>query len=125
MTRVFGWDLGGANVKLARIDGGRVVHVAQIPCPIIPERRKFDVAVDAALPLISSPRLHAVTMTGELSDVFSDRAEGVAYLVALMQRSRRARRFVSMRAAPAFSILRMPRAGRLRSPQPIGMRPRR
>ena len=86
MTRVFGWDLGGANVKLARIDGGRVVHVAQIPCPIIPERRKFDEAVDAALPLISSPALHAVTMTGELSDVFNDRAEGVTYLVELMQR---------------------------------------
>ena len=86
MTRVFGWDLGGANVKLARVDGGRVVHVAQIPCPIIPERRKFDMAVDAALPLISSPALHAVTMTGELSDVFNDRAEGVAYLVELMQR---------------------------------------
>ena len=86
MTRVFGWDLGGANVKLARIDGGRVVHVAQIPCPIIPERRKFDDAVGAALPLISSPALHAVTMTGELSDVFGDRAEGVAYLVELMQR---------------------------------------
>jgi (4-(4-[2-(gamma-L-glutamylamino)ethyl]phenoxymethyl)furan-2-yl)methanamine synthase len=86
MTRVFGWDLGGANVKLARIDGGRVVHVAQIPCPIIPERHKFDDAVGAALPLISSPALHAVTMTGELSDVFGDRAEGVAYLVALMQR---------------------------------------
>jgi probable H4MPT-linked C1 transfer pathway protein len=86
MTRVYGWDLGGANVKLARVDGGRVVHVAQILCPIIPERNKFDVAVDAALPLISSPALHAVTMTGELSDVFNDRAEGVAYLVALMQR---------------------------------------
>ena len=86
MTRVCGWDLGGANVKLARADGGRVVNVAQIPCPIISERRKFDVVVDAALPLISSPALHAVTMTGELSDVFNDRAEGVAYLVELMQR---------------------------------------
>jgi probable H4MPT-linked C1 transfer pathway protein len=86
MTLVFGWDLGGANVKLARVDGTRVVHVAQIPCPILSERRKFDVAVDAALPLISSPALHAVTMTGELSDVFNDRAEGVAYLVGLMQR---------------------------------------
>ena len=86
MTRAFGWDLGGANVKLARVDGGRVVHVAQIPCPIIAERRKFDVAVEAALPLVSSPAVHAVTMTGELSDVFGDRAEGVDYLVALMQR---------------------------------------
>ncbi|MET0870401.1 MAG: hypothetical protein ABWY15_05925, partial [Methyloceanibacter sp.] len=70
MTRAFGWDLGGANVKLARIDGGRVVHVAQIPCPIIAERRKFDVAVEAAWPLVSSPAVHSVTMTGELSDVF-------------------------------------------------------
>ena len=86
MSLVFGWDLGGANVKLARVDGGRVIHVAQIPCPIIAERRKFDVAVEAALPLVSSPAVHAVTMTGELSDVFGDRAEGVDYLVALMQR---------------------------------------
>jgi probable H4MPT-linked C1 transfer pathway protein len=87
MTRVFGWDLGGANIKLACIDGGRVVNVAQIPCPIIPERRKFDAAVEAALPLIPSPALHAVTMTGELSDVFNDRVEGVAYLVDLMVRT--------------------------------------
>ncbi|HEU0017640.1 MAG TPA: hydantoinase/oxoprolinase family protein, partial [Methyloceanibacter sp.] len=65
---------------------GRVTHVSQIPCPIIPERRKFDAAVDAARPLVSSPALHAVTMTGELSDVFNDRAEGVAYLVDLMKR---------------------------------------
>lgn len=86
MTLVFGWDLGGANVKLACVEGGRVVHVAQIPCPITPESHKFDAAVDTALPLISSPALHAVTMTGELSDVFADRAEGVSYLVQLMQR---------------------------------------
>ena len=56
------------------------------PARSLPERRKFDVAVEAALPLVSSPALHAVTMTGELSDVFGDRAEGVDYLVALMQR---------------------------------------
>ena len=86
MSLVFGWDLGGANVKLARVDSGRVVNVAQISCPIISERSKFDTAVDAALPLISSPALHALTMTGELSDVFNDRAEGVTYLVELMQR---------------------------------------
>ena len=84
MTRAIGWDLGGANVKLASIEDGRVASVAQIPCPIVPERRKFDAAVEAALPLIALPALHAVTMTGELSDVFGDRAEGVAYLVDLM-----------------------------------------
>ena len=89
MTTVIGWDLGGANIKLARAEGarvgdGRVMRVAQIPCPIVTERSKFDAAVDAALPFISSPALHAVTMTGELSDVFSDRAEGVVYLIDLM-----------------------------------------
>jgi len=84
MTRVIGWDLGGANVKLASVEDGRVASVAQIPCPILPERRKFDAAIEAALPLIALPASHAVTMTGELSDVFGDRAEGVAYLVDLM-----------------------------------------
>src|SRR5262245_24325106 len=87
MTTVIGWDLGGANVKLALAEAGRVASVVQIPCPIIPERRKFDDAVAAALPLISSPASHAITMTGELSDVFGDRAEGVAYLVDLMVRT--------------------------------------
>jgi probable H4MPT-linked C1 transfer pathway protein len=87
MTRVIGWDLGGANVKLASIEDGRLASVSQIPCPIISERRKFDTAVEAALPLIAPPALHAVTMTGELSDVFNDRAEGVAYLVDLMGRA--------------------------------------
>lgn len=84
MTRVIGWDLGGANVKLASVEDGRVASVVQIPCPILPERRKFDAAIEAALPLIALPASHAVTMTGELSDVFGDRAEGVAYLVDLM-----------------------------------------
>ena len=87
MKRVIGWDLGGANVKLASIEDGRVASVAQIPCPILPERRKFDAAVEAALPLIALPASHAVTMTGELSDVFGDRAEGVVYLVDLMVRT--------------------------------------
>ena len=31
MTTVIGWDLGGANLKLARVDDGRVTHAAQIP----------------------------------------------------------------------------------------------
>ncbi|HSA66110.1 MAG TPA: hydantoinase/oxoprolinase family protein, partial [Methyloceanibacter sp.] len=87
MTRVIGWDLGGANVKVASIEDGRVASVAQIPCPILPERRKFDAAIEAALPLIALPASHAVTMTGELSDVFRNRAEGVVYLVDLMVRT--------------------------------------
>jgi (4-(4-[2-(gamma-L-glutamylamino)ethyl]phenoxymethyl)furan-2-yl)methanamine synthase len=84
MIRVIGWDVGGANVKLAAVANGRVESVAQIPCPLIPDRAKFDQAVAAALPLIGDPAVHAVTMTGELSDVFESREDGVAYLVDLM-----------------------------------------
>jgi probable H4MPT-linked C1 transfer pathway protein len=84
MTRVIGWDVGGANVKLAIVANGRIESVVQIPCPLIPDRAKFDQAIAAALPLIAAPAIHAVTMTGELSDVFESREDGVAYLVDLV-----------------------------------------
>ena len=87
MTTIIGWDLGGANLKLARLEGGRITRVAQIPCPVIPDRSKFDQALGEALKLCPTgePVHHAVTMTGELSDVFASREEGVAYLVAMMR----------------------------------------
>ncbi|HYH70055.1 MAG TPA: hydantoinase/oxoprolinase family protein, partial [Methyloceanibacter sp.] len=82
---LMGWDLGGANLKLARVEAGRVVDVAQIPCPVMQDRGKFDAALEAAMPLVPAGAVHAVTMTGELSDVFVDRTQGVAYLVAMMR----------------------------------------
>ncbi len=87
MGACFGWDLGGANLKLARIEAGKAMSVVQIPCPAIPEPGKFDQAVDAASRTVDiAYATHAVTMTGELSDVFRSRTEGVSYLVALMDR---------------------------------------
>jgi probable H4MPT-linked C1 transfer pathway protein len=86
MASIVGWDLGGANVKVAVAEGGRVLRAIQIPCPLEPSAGKFDAAVAAALPRLPPGAPHAVTMTGELSDVFADRNEGVAYLVRLMQR---------------------------------------
>jgi (4-(4-[2-(gamma-L-glutamylamino)ethyl]phenoxymethyl)furan-2-yl)methanamine synthase len=87
MTSIIGWDLGGANLKLVRVEDGRVVQVAQIPCLIRQDRGKFDEALGEALKLCPSGARHAVTMTGELSDVFADRGEGVAYLVAMMRKA--------------------------------------
>jgi (4-(4-[2-(gamma-L-glutamylamino)ethyl]phenoxymethyl)furan-2-yl)methanamine synthase len=82
---VIGWDLGGANFKLARIEGRRAVQVTLIPCPLRQEPGKFDAALAEASPLCPPGAVHAVTMTGELSDVFTDRAHGVAYLVEMMR----------------------------------------
>jgi probable H4MPT-linked C1 transfer pathway protein len=85
MTSIVGWDLGGANLKVALLEGGRITQVAQVPCPVRQDRGKFDAALEAALAFCPASARHAVTMTGELSDVFSDRAEGVAYLVDMMR----------------------------------------
>jgi len=87
MVAVIGWDLGGANLKLAHLSAGRLVQVAQVPCPIRQEVSKFDVALSEGLLLCPPGATHAVTMIGELSDVFADRAEGVAYLVDMMRRA--------------------------------------
>jgi probable H4MPT-linked C1 transfer pathway protein len=87
MTSVIGWDLGGANLKLAHLADGRLVQVAQIPCPVRQDVGKFDTALEQGLLLCPADAAHAVTMTGELSDVFVDRAEGVAYLVDMMRRA--------------------------------------
>jgi probable H4MPT-linked C1 transfer pathway protein len=73
-------------VKLAGAVALRDVQVAQLASPIEAQGSNDDAPVDKALALLCPPALHAVTMSGELSDVFSDRAEGVAYLVDLMVR---------------------------------------
>ncbi len=85
IASVIGWDLGGANLKLARIEGRRALQVALIPCPLRQDASKFNVALAEAQPLCPVGAVHAVTMTGELSDVFPDRAHGVAYLVEMMR----------------------------------------
>jgi uncharacterized hydantoinase/oxoprolinase family protein len=85
MTPIIGWDLGGANLKLALLEAGRITQVAQVPCPVRQDRGKFDAALKEGLALCPPRARHAVTMTGDLSDVFSDRAEGVAYLVGMMR----------------------------------------
>ena len=81
MRQIIGWDLGGANIKSACVVGGRVASVTQTPCPALQDARKFDEAFGQALAGLPAPaEFHAVTMTGELSDVFADRQEGVGYL---------------------------------------------
>ncbi|HSD92250.1 MAG TPA: hydantoinase/oxoprolinase family protein [Methyloceanibacter sp.] len=85
MTTVVGWDLGGANLKLACVEDGCVAQAAQIPCPTRQDASKFDYALAEALSICPNGSVHAVTMTGELSDVFTDRIEGVAYLVDMMR----------------------------------------
>jgi probable H4MPT-linked C1 transfer pathway protein len=78
---VLGWDIGGVHLKVAAVEKGRIVGAAQAPYQL---RQGLDVVTGAltALPEWARREAHnAVTMTGELSALFDDRASGVAELV--------------------------------------------
>lgn len=77
-----GWDVGGAHLKACLLDEGRLRDIAQWPCPLwqglehleaalVLARSRWDAAWQAGV-------AHAATMTGEMVDLFADRAEGVA-----------------------------------------------
>ncbi len=75
---VLGWDLGGAHLKAAAVDRrGKVLWVRQLPCPLWLGLEHLDRAVAGVLEEQPGARWHAVTMTGELTDFFKNRAQGV------------------------------------------------
>src|SRR4051812_15862311 len=79
---VLGWDIGGAHLKVAAADkNGKVVRVLCVPCPLWQGLDRLDNAIANALSRMPAAALHAVTMTGELSDVFRNRAHGVKSIV--------------------------------------------
>jgi probable H4MPT-linked C1 transfer pathway protein len=82
---IVGWDVGGAHLKAAHVTGdGRVERAIQVPCALWQGLDRLRVAIDAALREIGPARNHAITMTGELADLFANRQEGVAAVVGTM-----------------------------------------
>ena len=81
---VIGWDIGGAHLKGALLEDGRVRDVAQWLCELWRGLPKLDEAFTTALECWKSWRhaLHAVTMTGEMTDLFPHREAGVAAIVS-------------------------------------------
>ena len=81
-----GWDIGGAHLKAALVDAdGTALQVIQVPCALWRGLDQLEKAIDVvSAKLDHMPDQHAVTMTGELADVFIDRNEGVARISALM-----------------------------------------
>lgn len=80
---VLGWDIGGAHLKVAAADrAGKVVRVLCLPCPLWQGLDHLDAAIAIALKQMPAAARHAVTMTGELSDVFRNRAHGVKSIIA-------------------------------------------
>jgi hypothetical protein len=93
VTRVLGWDVGGANVKAAVVEAGpqgRAVRTRSRPFEIWRDKDALpDVlrALAAELPAASTV---AVTMTAELSDVFRTKREGVGFVLDAVEAVSRA-----------------------------------
>jgi len=91
---VMGWDLGGAHVKAALVSAGLVRRVWQRPCPLWQDLGALPQTVADLTQTAGSPGIHAITMTGELADVFADRAQGVRALLDMFGSAVSARRCV-------------------------------
>jgi probable H4MPT-linked C1 transfer pathway protein len=90
---IVGWDIGGAHVKAALLRNGRLKSVRQWPCALWQGMHLLDAVIDeafaawpAALPDSAGGVRHAVTMTGEMVDLFDNRKDGVMRLAAHLGR---------------------------------------
>lgn len=80
-----GWDIGGAHVKAARVVDGQVSGVVQVACPLWQGLDRLDAAVAEVLSMLGEAPQHAITMTGEMTDLFASRADGVAGIAQRMR----------------------------------------
>lgn len=80
---LIGWDVGGAHLKRAVADrSGRILQVDMAPCALWQGLDQVDAAVAAMPKVPAAPSV--VTMTGELTDLWPDRASGVAGLATFL-----------------------------------------
>lgn len=83
---LFGWDIGGAHVKAARLAGGVLVDAVQWPCPLwqgLDHLARVLAGAQQRWPDLADAA-HAVTMTGEMVDCFAHREDGVQRIAALL-----------------------------------------
>jgi (4-(4-[2-(gamma-L-glutamylamino)ethyl]phenoxymethyl)furan-2-yl)methanamine synthase len=76
-----GWDIGGAHLKAVLLDKhGAVLQALQLPCPLWKGLDYLQRAILHALQAFKTEPFracHAITMTGELVDLFENRQQGV------------------------------------------------
>ena len=76
---IIGWDVGGAHLKAARVSAAGVVRAAiQVPCALWRGMDELQHAMAVAASHVGFSDRHAVTMTGEMVDLFPDRSSGVS-----------------------------------------------
>lgn len=86
-----GWDIGGAHVKACLLEDGALRDIAQWPCPLWQGLQHLEGALEMArarwADAWDAGADHAATMTGEMVDLFADRAQGVARIAGHLAES--------------------------------------
>ncbi len=101
MSVVIGWDIGGAHLKAARVEHGRVEAVVQAATPLWLGLDTLHTAFDELGANLGHADRHVITMTGELCDAFPSRRDGVAGLAAI----------AANHLAPSIPVIYAGRAG--------------
>lgn len=85
---IVGWDIGGAHVKLSVLSStGKWQRIEQHACALWKGLDQLDVLLSQLdKRLRFGAYEHAVTMTGELVDLFADRGTGVRAILKTLQR---------------------------------------
>ena len=80
---IFGWDIGGANVKVAKaINRESVSDILQLVCPLWKGLDQLQMVIKTIQDKFQLDKMfHCITMTGELVDFFNSRKDGVEKLV--------------------------------------------
>lgn len=84
MEKIVGLDVGGAHLKVACIENGRLASAAQFVCPLWQGADKLTAALEASSHLTGDADLIAITMTAELSDFYDNRRAGVLDILGRM-----------------------------------------
>jgi (4-(4-[2-(gamma-L-glutamylamino)ethyl]phenoxymethyl)furan-2-yl)methanamine synthase len=79
MRAILGWDVGGANIKAARLaeDGGEPL-MWERALPLWREPQRLPAVLSEAARSLGMTEMMGVTMTAELADCFATKREGVA-----------------------------------------------
>jgi probable H4MPT-linked C1 transfer pathway protein len=81
---ILGWDIGGSNTKVCRVEDGRVVTALSRPFEVKDAPDQLPALLQTLAAEVSGNApidAHAVTMTAELSRNFSTKREGVAHVL--------------------------------------------
>src|SRR5919205_1336424 len=82
MVSAVGWDIGGAHLKAARAESGRIVEVVQVASPLRLGLPALEAAFTQIKTRVGAADRHVCTMTGELADTFASRSQGVDALTS-------------------------------------------